>query len=86
MVRSQNLKDTTTQHITTHMHGYKKVYHLITACMCVGIYSYSCRRISYLSLLLAERDDVITFVKITKMEEYISAITVIGFRRCNNLI
>ena len=44
MVRSQHLKDTTTQHITTHMHGYKKqnkkkVYHLITACMCVGIYS-----------------------------------------------
>ena len=42
MVRSQHLKDTTTQHITTHMHGYKKnkkkVYHLITACMCVGIY------------------------------------------------
>ena len=24
MVRSQHLKDTTTQHITTHMHGYKK--------------------------------------------------------------
>ena len=35
---------------------------------------------------LRKRDDVITFVKITKMEEYISAITVIGFKCCNNLI
>ena len=26
MVRSQHLKDTTTQHITTHMHGYEKKY------------------------------------------------------------